>query len=292
MIKVSIIIPVYNTEAYIEKNLNCLRNQTLKDIEIIIVNDGSTDKSMEIVNQLAKEDSRIKIINQKNLKQGAARNNGIKIASGEYIGFVDSDDWIDLDYYEKLYNTAKKYNAEIALATNVRIGNGQTKKRIHITKEEYIIDLQKKMDICHLWKDGCPTNKLYKTSFLKQNNLSFPEGVCCEDKIFTTKSVYYANGIATVPNLYYYYFRNPNSTVNKSKKKKVKNPDKENARREVLSFLKSNNAQIRDKDFWAIKKDYNFLGVNVYRIKESLQTEKHVLFSLIPIYEKTEKKYA
>lgn len=289
--KVSIIIPVYNTEEYIEKNLNSLVNQTLREIEIIVVNDGSTDNSMTIVEEFAARDSRIKIINQRNLKQGAARNNGIKIAGGEYIGFVDSDDWVDLDYYERLYNTAKKYNSDLALATNVRIGNGQTKKRIHITKEDFITDLQKKMDICHQWKDGCPTNKLYRRSFLETNNIVFPEGVSCEDKIFTTKSVYYANGIATVPNLYYYYFRNPNSTV-KERNKKTNSNDKENARREVLNFLKSKKAAIRDKDFWAVKKDYRLFGLTLYRIKESLHTEKHLLFSMIPVCEQTEKQYA
>ena len=287
MVKVSIIIPIFNTEKYIDKCLDSLVNQTLQDIEIICINDGSTDNSMDIVNQYAQKDSRIIIINQEHLKQGAARNNGMRAARGEYIGFVDSDDWVDLDYYEKLYNVSKKYDSDLALATNIRTGNGKTKKRIHLTKEEFITDLQAKMDICHQWKDGCPTNKLYKASFLKKYNILFPEGVSCEDKIFTTKAVFYANGIATVPNLYYYYFRNPKSTVKFGKKEKTN--DKEKARSEVLNFLKANNAKIRDKDFWAVKKDYKFCGIIWYRIKESFHTEKHLLFSKIPVYEKTEK---
>lgn len=115
MVKVSIIVPFFNTEKYIEKCLNSLVNQTLSDIEIICVNDGSTDNSMITVRRFALKDSRIKIIEQQNLKQGAARNNGMKIAQGEYIGFVDSDDWVDLDYFERLYNAAKKYDSDIAL---------------------------------------------------------------------------------------------------------------------------------------------------------------------------------
>ena len=111
MIKVSVIIPVFNTEKYISKCLSSLVNQTLDDIEIICVNDGSTDNSLEIIEKIANNDARIKIINQEHKKQGAARNAGLKIAEGEYIGFVDSDDWIDLNYYEMLYNTAKKYDA-------------------------------------------------------------------------------------------------------------------------------------------------------------------------------------
>ena len=125
MSKVSVIVPVYNTEKYLEKCLNSLINQTLHDIEVICVNDGSTDNSLNILNQYAQKDNRIKIINQENKMQGAARNAGTQIAAGEYIGFVDSDDWIDLDYFEKLYNAATKYNLDIALATNVRISKNK-----------------------------------------------------------------------------------------------------------------------------------------------------------------------
>lgn len=292
MIKVSIIVPIFNMEEYIEKSFTSLVNQTLADIEIVCVNDGCTDNSMEIVKKFADKDSRIRIINQTNKKQGVARNNGIKNAAGEYIGFVDSDDWVDLDYFEKLYTTAKKYDADIALATNVRIGNGQTKKRLQITKEEYISDLQGKMDICHQWKDGCPTNKIYRKKFLESNEIIFPENIGCEDKLFTTQAVYYANGIATVPETYYYYFRNPSSTVKLSKKSHRRNNDKENARKAVLEFLKEKNAPLRDKDFWAIKKDYKICGVTVYRVKESLQTERHLLFGLIPILDKKENTNA
>lgn len=134
--KVSIIVPTYNNEIYLAKCLFSLAEQTLKDIEVIVVNDGSTDNTSSILKTFADYDTRFKIINQNHLKQGAARNNGTSIATGEYVGFVDSDDWVDLDYYEKLYNSAKKYDSDIALATNVRIGNGKTKKRLNITEKD------------------------------------------------------------------------------------------------------------------------------------------------------------
>ena len=95
MPKISIIVPFYNTEKYIERCLTSLVNQTVSDIEIVCINDGSNDNSLEIVKTFANKDLRIKILEQENLKQGAARNNGTKIAVGEYIGFVDSDDWVD-----------------------------------------------------------------------------------------------------------------------------------------------------------------------------------------------------
>ena len=284
MVKVSVIVPIYNTEKYIEKCLNSLVNQVLQDIEIICVNDGSTDNSMITVRRYANKDSRIKIIEQENLKQGAARNNGTSIASGEYIGFVDSDDWVDLDYYEKLYNAAKKYNSDLALGTNVRTGKGKTKKRLNITEEKFVTSMQEKFDICNLHKDACPTNKIYRYEFLKENNITWPEGCVCEDKMFSTQAVYYANGIVSVPDIHYFYFRRPNSTV-KTKKSRKKYDDRDEARKQVLNFLKSKNIDTRDKDFWAIKKDFKKFGINWYQIKESFHTEKHLLFGLIAIRE-------
>lgn len=284
VVKVSIIIPIYNTEKYIEKCLNSLVNQTLRDIEIICVNDGSTDNSMITVRKFANNDFRIKIIEQENKKQGAARNAGMRIAQGEYIGFVDSDDWVDLDFYEKLYNTAKKYNSDLALGTNVRIGKGKTKKRLNIEVERFVTELQEKFDICNLHKDACPTNKIYRSDFLKQNNILWPEGCFCEDKMFSTQAVYYANGIVSVPDIHYFYFRRPNSTV-KTKKSRKKYDDRDEARKQVLKFLKSKNVDTRDKDFWAIKRDYKKFGINWYQIKESFHTEKHLLFGLFLIRE-------
>ncbi len=287
VVKVSVIVPIYNTEKYIGKCLSSLVNQTLQDIEIICVNDGSTDNSMITVRKFANKDPRIKIIEQENKKQGAARNAGMKIATGEYIGFVDSDDWVDLDFYEKLYNTAKNHNFDIALGTNVRVKKNCNKKRLNITEEKEYTSVQDKFDINVQWKNPCPTNKIYKRDLLLKHDIKWPEDVYCEDRIFTLKTIYYANGIVTVPNINYYYFSNPNSTVNNRRVQHLKKmrTDKNNANKEVLCFLKEHNVNVRDKNFWAIKKDFKFFGISIYRIKESLHTEKHLLFGLIPIQE-------
>lgn len=281
--KVSIIIPTYNNEIYLAKCLFSLTEQTLKEIEIIVINDGSTDNTSSILNVFAEYDKRFKIINQPHSKQGAARNNGTSVATGEYVGFVDSDDWVDLNYYEKLYNSAKKYDSDIALATNVRIGNGKTKKRINIVKEVYVTTLQDKIDISNQIKNPCPTNKIYRRKMLLENKITWPEGVYCEDKLFTMQAIYYANGLVTVPNVNYYYYRNPNSTVNSKNKTLIK--DKNNAKRSVLEFLKEKNANIRDKDFWAIVKEIKFCKIPFYTEKESLYTKKFLLCG-INIFEK------
>jgi len=293
--KISVVVPVYNTEKYIEKCLHSLVNQTLKDIEIIIVNDGCTDNSISIVKEISSNDSRIKIINQTNQKQGAARNNGMREAKGEYIGFVDSDDWVDLDYYEKLYSAAREYDCDIALATNVRIGKKKTKKRINIEKKTYVTSLEDKINIGNQAKNPCPTNKIYRRKFLEDNNIFFPEKVYCEDKLFTIQAVYCANGIAAVPDVKYYYFRNPTSTVNTRKTQHTKKliKDKNLANRQVLEYLKSkikqDGAKVKDKVFWAIESEKKLFGVTLYRIKESIKTKKHLLFGFLPIKEELKK---
>lgn len=284
MIKVSVIVPVYNTEKYLEKCLQSLLSQTLNELEIICVNDGSTDNSGEILRQYSSQYPQIKVLEQLNLKQGAARNNGVNHAGGEYIGYVDSDDWVDVDYFEKLYNTAKKYNSDIALATNIRVGNGKTKKRLEILDEGIYINLQNKFDVCKQSKNECPTNKIYRAEFLKRHKITWPEGVYCEDKIYTLKAVYYANSVVTVPNVNYYYYRRPDSTV---KQNSGGDLDKNQARREVLEFLKKHDAKIRDCEFWAIKSEKKFCGITFWKIKESLRTEKHYLFGIIPCLSKS-----
>lgn len=285
MAKLSVIVPVYNTEKYIERCLSSLVNQTIKEIEIICVDDGSIDKSLDILNSYAQKYSNVKVLRQNHKKQGAARNLAFAQAQGEYIGYVDSDDWVDENYYEELYNAAKKYDCDVALATNVRIGNGKTKHRLNISKEEYVTTLQDKLDINNQYKNPCPTNKIYRKSLLADNDIKFPEDMYCEDKIFTLKALYYANGVVAVPNIYYYYFRNLDSTVKSSQFKKAMKIDENRARIEMLNFLSDNNADIRDKVFWAVEKEINALGITFLKIKKSLHTKRYYLFGFLPVGE-------
>ena len=113
--KISIVVPVYNVEKYLSKCLESLISQTLADIEIICINDGSTDKSLEILENYASKDNRVKIINQENQGVSTARNNGLACANGEYVTFVDSDDWLESNSCEELYNKAIQTNSDIVL---------------------------------------------------------------------------------------------------------------------------------------------------------------------------------
>ena len=120
--KVSIIVPVYNSERYINRCVDSLIGQTLSDIEILLVDDGSSDNSSAICDEYAVKDNRIKVFHQKNAGAGAARNTGLEHAQGEYIGFVDSDDYVDINMYETLFCAAEKYNADFVTSGMKIIG--------------------------------------------------------------------------------------------------------------------------------------------------------------------------
>lgn len=115
MVKVSVVIPVYNVENYLEECLDSIINQTLKDIEIICINDGSTDASIDILEKYAKADSRIQIFNQNNSGLSAARNRGIELSKGEFVYFIDSDDYLDLNALKELYDLSVKYGTDFII---------------------------------------------------------------------------------------------------------------------------------------------------------------------------------
>ena len=138
-IKVSVIIPVYNTAQFLPQCLDSISNQTLKEIEIICINDGSTDNSLEILNTYAQKDKRIIVLNQNNQRQGAARNKGLKIAKGEYVQFVDSDDWLHPECLERLYEKAKKFNLDMLNFEGINFDEHNHRTQLNSQKIFYIL---------------------------------------------------------------------------------------------------------------------------------------------------------
>lgn len=224
--KVSIIVPVYNTEKYITKCLQSLVEQTLSDIEIICINDGSTDDCAKILSNFAEQDSRIIVLNQENKGQSCARNAGIRIANGEYIGFIDSDDYADTTMFEKLYTNAQKNNSDFVMC-GVFILNDKTGS---ITSNDpyfgiKIFEEQKNTDVffngVFSYKQCknflfricvVPWNKLIKTDFLKKNSIKFSEGLSFEDNIFSLEILLKAKHISIIKEpLPYYRFGSANS---------------------------------------------------------------------------------
>ena len=212
MQKISVIIPVYNVEKFLPQCLNSIIHQTYTNLEILIIDDGSTDNSYEIYEKFAKHDKRIKIIHQKNAGVSAARNNGLAHATGDYIHFIDSDDYIDLDYYEKMMTANKNISADI-IAGCVVSQNGsfyeieyKTKSILTSLTEKFITT--NALSNCVVWR------YLFKKSFLQKNHLIFAVGRIFEDMLFIPDTMRMANCVLTVPGTYYHYVYNEKSYLN------------------------------------------------------------------------------
>lgn len=198
--KVSVIVPVYNVEPWIRRSLDSLVNQTLKEIEIVIIDDGSSDKCPEIIDEYAKKDSRIVVIHQKNQGYGSACHNGMLKASGEYIGFTDPDDYVDLDFYEKLYLEASNSKADIVKGRAKLLDINGLEKEIggsfsDINKNKYHFN-------------NCFWSAIYKHEMIKTHKLYFEERkdmVIAQDILFLLKAVYFANKIRFISDVYYHY---------------------------------------------------------------------------------------
>lgn len=201
--KVSVILPVYNVAPYLRQALDSVINQTLTDIEIICVDDGSTDESGKILDEYKEKDERIKVIHKKNAGTGAARNDGLKIATGECIGFVDPDDWILPNMYERLYSLIKEKDLDIAMFTP-DVFNDKTKKHegfLYFQNSNFPDFLDNKIfskdDISPFSYPMCVWNKLYTKKLFDENNINFAEGLDFEDhkvifkSLFTAKRIYF-----------------------------------------------------------------------------------------------------
>ncbi|MBD5397981.1 glycosyltransferase [bacterium] len=219
-VKVSIIIPVYKVEKYIHNCMGTILSQTLKDIEVILVDDGSPDNCGKICDDYAKQDSRVKVIHQTNGRQGKARNNGALIAKGEYIGFVDSDDWIFPDMYRELYEKAKKTDADIVMCdySRCRFVGDKISKKSKIDKvflEKEVFDVGTLSNIPSRKSFFCVAvcwNKIFKRDFYLKN-IKFPENMIFEDTPVMFSAFMKAKRISVVnKKLYCYRITNQNSS--------------------------------------------------------------------------------
>lgn len=207
MTKVSIIVPVYNVEEYIDRCLKSLVNQTLKDIEIIVVNDGSPDNSEEIILKYEKKYNNIKYLKKKNGGLSDARNYGLKYAKGEYIAFVDSDDYVSKDIYEKMYEKAKEGNFDLVVCNlNYVYDDRIVKCSSNINKDTTNI----KKSMLNIYPAAW--NKLYKKS-LFDNNVRFKKGVWYEDVEFIYRLLPYIKTIGTISDYSYQYIQRDNSII-------------------------------------------------------------------------------
>lgn len=273
MPKVSVIIPVYNTENFLRKCLDSVCNQTLQDIEIICINDCSTDGSLEILREYAGKDNRIKLIELfENGGAAKARNIGIDIAHGEYIGFVDSDDFVDLDFYEKLYNKAVETNSDV-VKSNLIFENFPNENNENIYHN--IAEVRaNKLRLNHI-----PT-LIIKKETITQNKITFPEDLAClEDSVFEIQIAYYSNKIEIEEGTNYRYRFNNSSLNNSQTYTEEKNNSLINSLIYIIKFLNTINIS---KDlykeiiqhrydsivgFYISKYNYNISDLNAFKSK-------------------------
>ena len=211
MSKISIIIPVYNVEKYLDRCIKSVINQTLVDIEIILVNDGSTDSSGEMCDEYAKKDSRIKVIHKLNGGLSSARNEGLKYATAELVGFIDSDDWITVDMYEYLYNLQQNNNADIVSCSYLLAKNYPTKLKNLKTKEfvftrDEALNNYLKMGVFERINDYSAWKKIYKKELF--SDVEFPDGMLFEDMPTNFRLIQKCSKYVYSTKICYFYFQN------------------------------------------------------------------------------------
>ena len=279
MVQISVILPVYNVEEYLEECLDSILKQTFKDIEVICVNDGSKDNSLIILEKYTQIDNRICIINQENQGLSVARNVGLENASGKYVVFIDSDDKLNNDnYLEALYNACERYDADIAVAGIIRGNDKKVRTILNIESEEVTSDYYTKLKLCDLPDSNYVWNKLYRRETLVQTGIKFVAGVIFEDIYYTHKVLYYTNKLVAVPGVRYFYRKRPN-TLMALKTEKAKQ-DHENGAKEMESFFREHNIDL-SKLNPTIKKKYKFCGLTLFKTITKGEIRQNVLFSLI-----------
>lgn len=230
-IKVSVVIPVFNVEKYLSACVNSVLNQTLKDIEIILVDDESPDNCPLMCDEYAKRDSRVKVIHKKNGGLGFARNSGLEIATGEYVTFLDSDDYVDLTAYQQLYDIAKQNDLDMLRFGLDRFKDEGCLKGHNDDDSLQIIDSGKKIKQLslrifskplfeeqeNLFSGGSVCVVLFKNEFLRENHLVFgsEKKMLSEDFVFIHQCYLHIKRIGNIPHTYYHYRINPNSITTK-----------------------------------------------------------------------------
>lgn len=218
--RISIIVPVYKVEAYLDRCIETILNQTYRNFELILVDDGSPDHCPSLCEEYKKKDKRVKVLHKENGGLSSARNAGIEVATGTYIGFVDSDDWIEYDMYEHLIHLIETHDADIVTGAVVRTHSmtdpfqqNETDEIIEYTREDYMkkfFKIGSQECVYYAW------NKLYKRSIF--DTVRYPDGLTCEDVLGTYWALTKSKKIVTSSRVVYHYFYNQEGITGKFSK--------------------------------------------------------------------------
>lgn len=283
----SVIMPVYKVEKYIAQCLEGVICQTFKDLEILVIDDGSPDKSAQIYKRYAKLDSRIRIVKQKNSGVSAARNRGLEMARGKYVHFIDSDDYLaDLNFYQKMIDAALSNNCDMAVS-------GFYFQERPYQSVEYdccgiYVGIDNKVRITRFFEHGYIWRYIYDRDFLIRNKLKFPIGqTIFEDCKFGLEALEKSNRIITVPDVIYFYRHRPDSRIGISK-----NSKQDKIKYNLLMDFYKDFAQRHQCEDAGVKSNRRFVyksffNINLMTIKQENDISKYYLFGLIRFLKKS-----
>ena len=267
--KISVIIPVYNSSTYLRKCLDSVVNQTLKDIEIIVINDGSTDDSKNIIEEYLCKYKNIIFIDQENKGIGKTRNIGIKKATGEYITFVDSDDYIKENMLEEYYKYAKKHNFDLVIGSYIKKINN--KEIIFENNKFKTGNVKTTPQILYLIEYG-PWAKLYKREMLINNNIYFDEERKYEDMPFVSKALLKSKLIGQITEPYYYYIIHNNSETTTMDKRVF----------DILDILKEIKDYYKREYYLRDELDYVIIDkITTYMLQQRVQKDNKLRIEFI-----------
>ena len=280
--KISIIVPVYKVEPYIHKCVDSILNQTFKDFELILVDDGSPDNCGKICDEYAQKDNRVKVIHKENGGLSSARNAGLDISIGKYIGFVDSDDYIEKDMYEILYNICEENKCDIVSCSSIiyfpekTVINGGHGLIIHNNEEAMRVMLEGELYDEVVWV------KLFKKSVI--GDIRFPVGKIYEDTAFTYKVINNSKKVATIGEPKYNYIKHENSIMSNAiqdiridaviaYKDMYKFMEKKYPELCDLVVLKLANSSMRVMNLMIKKKNFKDYKDNYYKVSKILNSK-------------------
>ena len=267
--KISVIIPVYNSSTYLRKCLDSVVNQTLKDIEIIVINDGSTDDSKNIIEEYSCKYKNIIFIDQENKGIGKTRNIGIKKATGEYITFVDSDDYIKENMLEEYYKYARKHNFDLVIGSYIKKINN--KEIIFENNKFKTGNVKTTPQILYLIEYG-PWAKLYKRELLTNNNIYFDEKRKYEDMPFVSKTLLKSKLIGQITEPYYYYIIHNNSETTTMDKRVF----------DILDILKEIKDYYKREYYLRDELDYVIIDkITTYMLQQRVQKDNKLRIEFI-----------
>lgn len=244
-VKISVIVPIYNVEKYIQECLISILEQNYDNLEIILVNDGTKDNSIKVIEKYL-TDKRIKLVNKVNGGLSSARNMGMKVATGEYIHFIDSDDWIEKNLYSRIFDNIEGqediilFDRAHVLDRNIKFKNGKKIKK-YLASGDVKVNFYKKI----AWACWC---KIYKKEFLDKYNFKFIEEIIHEDKIWEIETISKAKKIIYIPILGYYYRIKREGSITTSLNIELHKKSCKIIQKEIVKFLQ-NNSENLDRNF-------------------------------------------